>query len=46
MKGEITAAVSDFFRTGVMPEGLNDTAIVLIPKVPFPKELKEFLLGT
>jgi hypothetical protein len=42
MKGEITAAVLEFFSTGVMPEGVNDTAIVLIPKVPFPKELKEF----
>uniref|UniRef100_A0A453H0Z0 Reverse transcriptase domain-containing protein n=1 Tax=Aegilops tauschii subsp. strangulata TaxID=200361 RepID=A0A453H0Z0_AEGTS len=42
MKGEITAAVLEFFKTGIMPEGVNDTAIVLIPKVPFPKELKEF----
>ena len=25
-----------------MPEGVNDTAIVLILKVPFPKELKDF----
>uniref|UniRef100_A0A8I6XMN5 Reverse transcriptase domain-containing protein n=1 Tax=Hordeum vulgare subsp. vulgare TaxID=112509 RepID=A0A8I6XMN5_HORVV len=25
-----------------MPDGVNDTAIVLIPKVPHPKELKDF----
>ena len=42
VKGEIIAAVMGFFITGVMPEGVNDTAIVLIPKVQFPKELKDF----
>ena len=25
-----------------MPDGVNDTTIVLIPKVPHPKELKDF----
>uniref|UniRef100_A0A8I6X7Y2 Reverse transcriptase domain-containing protein n=1 Tax=Hordeum vulgare subsp. vulgare TaxID=112509 RepID=A0A8I6X7Y2_HORVV len=42
LKTEITAAVMEFFASGSMPEGVNDTAIVLIPKVPHPKELKEF----
>ena len=42
MKGEIIAAVLEFFASGVMPDGANDTAIVLIPKVQFPKELKDF----
>ena len=42
LKSEIIAAVLDFFVTGIMPEGVNDTAIVLIPKVPHPKELKDF----
>ena len=32
----------DFFKSGVMLEGVNDTAITLIPKVPHPKELKDF----
>lgn len=32
-----------FFVTWVMPDGVNDTAIVLIHKVPHPKELKDFL---
>jgi len=39
---EITAAVLLFFETGVMPDGVNETAIVLIPKVPHPQELKDF----
>lgn len=42
VKEEIIAAVLEFFETGVIPEGVNDTAIVLIPKVQFPKELKDF----
>lgn len=28
--------------SGVMPDAVNDTTIILIPKVPHPKELKEF----
>ena len=42
LKTKITAAVFEFFVSGSMPEGVNDTAIVLIPKVPHPKELKDF----
>ncbi|XP_073353971.1 uncharacterized protein [Aegilops tauschii subsp. strangulata] len=42
LKVDIVAAVQDFFITGSMPDGVNDTAIVLIPKVPHPKELKDF----
>ena len=33
-----------FFGTGHMPEGVNDTAIVLIAKVPTPVDLKDFRL--
>lgn len=42
VKEEIIVGVMEFFATGVMPEGVNDTSIVLIPKVQFPKELKDF----
>uniref|UniRef100_A0A8I6YHP9 Reverse transcriptase domain-containing protein n=1 Tax=Hordeum vulgare subsp. vulgare TaxID=112509 RepID=A0A8I6YHP9_HORVV len=42
LKAEITTAVREFFVSGIMPEGVNDTAIVLIPKVPHPKDLKDF----
>ena len=35
-------AVLEFFATGEMTNGVNDTAIILIPKVQFPKELKDF----
>nr|XP_051197283.1 uncharacterized protein LOC127310672 [Lolium perenne] len=36
-KEDITAAVKEFFRSGKMPEGINDTIIVLIPKKKNPK---------
>ena len=42
LKPQIIAAVLEFFVSGILPEGVNDTAIVLIPKVPHPKELKDF----
>ena len=42
LKVEIVAAVQEFFSSGVMPDGVNDTSIVLIPKVPHPRELKDF----
>lgn len=32
----------NFFDTGVLPEGVNETAIVLIPKVAYPEPLKDF----
>lgn len=41
-KEEVIAAVLEFFRTGVMTVGVNETAIVLIPKVPHPTSLKDF----
>lgn len=42
LKEDITAAVKEFFRTAHMPEGVNDTSIVLIPKKPQPEHLKDF----
>ena len=41
-KIEITAAVKLFFDTGVMPEGVNTTTIVLIPKVDTPTRVTDF----
>ena len=35
-------AVKDFFCTGVMPEGVNSTTIVLIPKIANPTKLTEY----
>jgi hypothetical protein len=32
----------NFFQDGVLPEGINDTTIVLIPKGDEPEELKYF----
>lgn len=42
LKAEVTNAVKLFFVTGVIPEGVNDTAIVLVPKVDQPETLKDF----
>jgi hypothetical protein len=42
MKEEITSAVREFFRSGFMPDGVNDTAVVLIPKILHPEKLVDF----
>ena len=42
MRDQVIAGVKEFFRTGLMPKGVNDTAIVLIPKVDNPEKLTEF----
>jgi len=42
LKDEVIAAVLRFFATGHMPEGVNDTSIVLIPKIENPLELKDY----
>ena len=39
MKDDVVAAVTVFFAEGRMPEGVNDTAIVLIPKVAHPEQV-------
>jgi hypothetical protein len=35
-------AVYNFFSEGIMPEGVNETSLVLIPKIHHPEELKDF----
>ena len=42
IKADIVHAVIKFFQTGHMLEGINETSIVLIPKVDNPTELKDF----
>jgi hypothetical protein len=39
---DVIRAVQQFFIDGIMPEGVNDTSIVLIPKKNDPEELKDF----
>lgn len=40
MKEEITKVVMNFFEVEMMPEGVNETIIVLIPKGNDPKTSK------
>jgi hypothetical protein len=40
MRHDVTRAVQRFFEDGIMPEGVNDTAIVLIPKKSDPESLR------
>jgi hypothetical protein len=42
LKHEIIQGVLKFFETGHMPEGVNETSIVLIPKIDQPAGLKDF----
>jgi hypothetical protein len=42
LKAEVINGVKLFFSTGHLPEGVNETAIVLIPKIDQPETLKDF----
>ena len=42
LREEVIGAVRNFFDESVMPEGVNNTSIVLIPKKDKPDELKDF----
>jgi hypothetical protein len=42
IKEEVINAVKVFFVTGHMPDRVNDTAVVLIPKTYQPETLKDF----
>lgn len=38
----MTNAVINFFEDGIMPEGINETVIVLIPKGNNPQSIKDY----
>ena len=42
LRDEVIGAVREFFTSGVMPEGPNTTAIVIIPKKDQAENLKDF----
>jgi hypothetical protein len=42
LRADVIKAVKQFFATGCMPQGTNDTSIVLIPKTDNPSELKDY----
>ena len=42
LKGEVIAAVRNFFEDEVMQEGVNDTVIVMIPKKNLAEDMKDF----
>ena len=42
IKDDIIRGVLEFFESGIFPEGINDTVIVLIPKGKNPQSLKDF----
>ncbi|WVZ51469.1 hypothetical protein U9M48_002614 [Paspalum notatum var. saurae] len=42
LRKEVIEAIQNFFETGIMPDGINETKIVLIPKLAFPETLKDF----
>lgn len=42
VKDDVLKGVLHFFATGVLPDGINDTVIVLIPKGKDPQSLKDY----
>jgi hypothetical protein len=42
LKVDVIRAVQRFFEEGIMPDDVNNTAIVLVPKKNDPTELKDF----
>jgi hypothetical protein len=43
MKEDVIGAVKHFFKFGVIPEGINETVIVLIPKTNDAEDIKDFM---
>ncbi|CAN1306590.1 Putative ribonuclease H protein At1g65750 [Linum perenne] len=39
---QVCQEVKEFFQNSKMPQGWNDTHIVIIPKVPHPEEISQF----
>ncbi|CAN1830709.1 Transposon TX1 uncharacterized 149 kDa protein [Linum perenne] len=39
---EVSTEIKQFFQSGIMPSGWNDTHIALIPKVPHPDSMAQF----
>jgi hypothetical protein len=42
LKAKVINGVKLYFLIGNMPEGVNDTSIVLIPEVDYPETMKDF----
>ncbi|CAN1785963.1 LINE-1 retrotransposable element ORF2 protein, partial [Linum perenne] len=42
IKTQLCEEVKDFFESSSMPEGWNDTNVVIIPKVPNPETISQF----
>ena len=42
LKGQVNAAIKEFFQTIIIPIGANTTSIVLIPKVDSLSKLSDF----
>ena len=42
MREQVIVGVKEFFCTGIMPEGVNNTSIIIIPKVDNPGRLTDF----
>jgi hypothetical protein len=42
VKKDVVIAVKNLFASGVMPSGVNETVIILLPKKDEPEELKDF----
>ncbi|KAE8804217.1 hypothetical protein D1007_19788 [Hordeum vulgare] len=42
LKKDIVPALLEFLNGGDLLEGMNDTSITLIPKVPFPQKISQF----
>jgi hypothetical protein len=42
LKADVMTAVRSFFQTGRMPEGVNETVIILLPKKDEPEHMRDF----
>jgi hypothetical protein len=42
LKSDVVPAVMDFLNGGILPTGMNDTSITLIPKVLHPQKISQY----